>query len=187
MGEPLKLNVDLNSQAHRAAEKSRLEQLVNAEYLKGKPQAVIADELGISQPTVSRYLKRVADYCRKIYTAEFKELLLKELQKLDLLEMEAWGAWKKSCADAEKEVQKVKGVKGTIAPDLEQTKSKEGQSGDPRFLETVMKCIAKRCELLGVEAPKKHELSGSLAITKLSADELFLKMEELALKNKGFK
>lgn len=139
------------------AEKSRQEQAVNGLYLKGMPQAVIAEQLGISQTTVSRCLKRVADYCRKIYSAEFKEILNRELQKLDHLELEAWKGWEKSCKDAAR--QTVKAVRsGTEAIPVEKTLVTEGQSGDPRFLQIVNDCISKRCDLLGVEAPKKIDL-----------------------------
>ena len=38
---------------------------------------------------------------------------------------------------------------------------KEEQIGDPRFLDGIMKCISKRCEILGLDAPKKAAFSNA--------------------------
>ena len=35
---------------------------------------------------------------------------------------------------------------------------KEGQAGDPRFLDGVLKCVERRCSILGLDAPKQFKL-----------------------------
>ena len=50
------------------------------------------------------------------------------------------------------------------------TKSEE-LAGDPRFLGAVLKCVERRCRLLGLDAPTKSIVAGS-------ADELSRLVEE---------
>jgi hypothetical protein len=38
---------------------------------------------------------------------------------------------------------------------IKKTKRREGQVGDPRYLDGVLKCIDRRCAILGIDAPKK--------------------------------
>ena len=39
------------------------------------------------------------------------------------------------------------------------TMKTEGRIGDPRFLTVLDNCIERRCKILGIEAPKRLDLS----------------------------
>lgn len=130
-------------------------------YLQGMYQADIADKLGLSQPTVSRDIQVLIDEWRIERVYDINEAKARELAKVDNLELEYWEAWHRSQENAEKEIKKAKGItKGGKAANQEIQKVSEGQTGDPRFLAGVQWCINKRCEILGVDAPKKIEGGG---------------------------
>lgn len=82
-----------------------------------------------------------------------------ELEKLDLIEREAWKAWEdskdetlyKSSTKKEKEVGSTDdGAKILDSGDSIKTVSTRSNYGDARFLQLVMTCIDKRCEILGI-------------------------------------
>jgi hypothetical protein len=72
-----------------------------------------------------------------------------ELQKLDLLEREAWAAWQHS-------QQPVESTRVTQDGSRKRAERIVGHPvGDPRYLEQVHKCIAARRALLGLDAPTR--------------------------------
>lgn len=138
-------------------------------YLQGMYQADIADKLGLSQPTVSRDIQVLIAEWKVERVYDINEAKARELAKVDNLELEYWEAWHRSQQNAEKEIKKQKAVPGkkskdgVIAPAIqgqEVQKISEGQTGDPRFLSGIQWCIERRCLILGVDAPKKTELTG---------------------------
>lgn len=142
-------------------------------YLQGMYQTDIADRLGLSQPTVSRDIQVLIDEWRVERVYDINEAKARELAKVDNLELEYWEAWHRSQQNAEKEIKKQravpgkkdKGSKDAPAPSvLSQDIQKiiEGQTGDPRFLAGIQWCIERRCLILGVDAPKKSEISGGI-------------------------
>jgi predicted transcriptional regulator len=142
-------------QHHRSpAEEERDRRNVSRLYLKGALQAEIAKELGISQPTVSREIKLLVEEWRAERVYDINEAKARELAKVDNLELEYWDAWKRSQQNAEMESKKAVKTNGALDKQEIQKRS-EGQVGEPRFLLGVQWCIDKRCEILGVDAPKK--------------------------------
>lgn len=140
-------------------------------YLQGWIQADIADELGIDQSTVSRDLQTLYDDWRQSALVDINEAKAEELAKVDRLEREFWAAWLRSCEDAETVKQKGKATGDGSKPqvtDIEKTA--KGQAGDPRFLQGVQWCINKRCEILGIDAPKNINLGGQIAVIGLGVD-----------------
>jgi len=130
-------------------------------YLQGWLQADIAGEIGISPATVSRDIKALQKDWLASALIDFDKAKAGELAKVDRLEREYWQAWARSCEDAETVTEKARASKGSERPDsVEKTKQAKGQAGDPRFLSGIQWCIEQRCKILGVEAPKKTELTG---------------------------
>lgn len=177
------------AQSRLTAEIERDRRNIARLYLQGETQASIAEQLGISQPTVSRDLKVIQGEWKEARIHDIDERKNIELAKIDNLELEYWEAWKRSCEDAE--VMTVK-KKGKIVNGNEQTipveaqKRTEGQSGDPRYLAGVQWCINKRCELLGLDAPKSLDVtSGNERIQQvnpymtLSKEEIKQRLREL--------
>jgi hypothetical protein len=95
-------------------------------YLFGWTQTRIGNELIVSQQQISYDLKIVRQRWLESSIRDFNEAKAQELAKLDLVEARYWAAWERT------------------------------QEIDPRFLQGVERCIAKRCEILGLNAPLKQ-------------------------------
>lgn len=126
-------------------------------YFRGDIQAVIAEEIGQSQQTISNDIAELQKRWREQSLRNLTDLKAEQLAKIDLLERTYWDAWERSMLNAEMQIQKQKGriiddKKREIVP-VEATKKVEGQVGNPAFLRGVLSCIEKRCELLGLDAP----------------------------------
>lgn len=127
-------------------------------YLQGVTQADIAEQLTISQSTVSRDIATLHDEWRESALVDINTAKAQELAKIDRLEREYWEAWLESCEDKESSV-----AEKTMLAKGERSKTqlrKEGQSGNPAFLKGVEWCISERCKIVGVYAATKQELSG---------------------------
>lgn len=126
---------------------------VAALYLSGQSQHAISLSEKCDRATISRDLTALRVQWRETAIRDFSERQSEELAKVDRLESEAWAAWERSKANAEIEtVEKVGRKKGKT------TTRTEGRDGNPAFLAQVERCIAKRCEILGLYAPKNAEL-----------------------------
>ena len=124
-------------------------------YLEGYLQADIADDVGLSQSTVSSDIKALQKEWLASALIDFNEAKAREIAKVDKLEREYYNAWRRSCEDAEQMTQE-----GTPEGIDKVKKTSKGQAGDPRFLQGVQWCIERRCKMLGVDAPERHEVSG---------------------------
>lgn len=108
---------------------------IAAQYLSGKYQHQIAEWLGqnrpytLSQQQVSHDIKEIQRRWLESSLRDFDVLRAEQVAKLDELERDHRGAWLRSIeAD-------------TI--------------GDPRFLAGIERCIVRRCQILGLNAPTK--------------------------------
>ena len=116
-------------------------------YVQGWTQTAISQELEMAQSTVSADLKAIQKVWRENAVRDFDAAREKELQKLDRLERESWAAWDRS--------QKPKKL-ARIRVEGNQQKTEKlvaDQAGDPRFLSIIKDCVAKRCKILGLDAP----------------------------------
>jgi len=131
-------------------------------YLQGRLQVDIAKELGINVSTVCRDLKTIQREWLKSTLMDFDAAKSKELAEIDLLEREYWQAWTRSCeiAQSAKTTKRPIGEDGEIATvNIERTS--KAQVGDPRFLQGVQWCIERRCKIIGIDSPEKHEITRS--------------------------
>jgi hypothetical protein len=134
-------------------------------YLRGVTQAAIGAQLGLSRQQIGYDLQDLYARWREDASRDIDERKSAELQKLDRLEAVAWEGWERSCLDAETtHASRTKGRTGKAGeplPDLEKaTKTLKGQAGNPRFLEVIKGLIERRCRILGIDAPEKHEHAG---------------------------
>ncbi len=142
-------------------------------YLRSWTQTAIAEHLGVAQPTICEDLKRIRQQWRDSAIRDFDAAREEELQKLDLLEREAWAAWERS-QQIQESTRVIQDGSGKRAQ-----KTVEHPVGDPRYLEQVQKCIAARRALLGLDAPTRiapvmpnGEEPFRLAVAHLSLSEL---------------
>jgi predicted transcriptional regulator len=144
------------------SQKERDRRNIASLYLKGVIQADIAEQLNISQSTVSKDLKVIQLEWSVARINDIDERKRMELAKIDNLELTYWDGWKRSQENAEVETTKMQGTRtgdDDKPSKLEKTKRVEGQVGDPRFLQGVAWCVDKRCELLGLNAPKNMDVT----------------------------
>jgi hypothetical protein len=132
---------------------------VTSLYLQGKFQDEIAKVVKVDRATVSRDLRSVQAEWLKSGVMDLNAAKARELAKLDEVERQAWDAWEKSRKDAE--TMEVTGTAqgGKGKPDKVK-KITKGQAGDSRFLGIILDCVNRRCEILGLDAPKKLEHGG---------------------------
>ena len=130
-------------------------------YLEGMDQIDIGIALGFSQSQVSRDLKALRKQWQESAHDDTGEMIAIELKKIDNLERVAWRAWNKSIEDTRKK----KAAQRTGGPGGEMKMKQEEEVimlGNPAYLRQIEACIKRRCELLGLDAPKRinHDFEG---------------------------
>lgn len=149
---------------------ARRRQEVAERYLRGEYQTTIAAALNIDQAQVSRDLKALRELWLASAVRDFDAAKAQELAKIDEVERAAWGAWEKSTQNKEVATQETDGVTEAGRPRIKKAVlRKEGQSGNPAFLNTILTCIERRCAILGLDAPKRFQIEW---------DKLTLEQEE---------
>jgi hypothetical protein len=124
-------------------------------YLQGyRNQQAIADQLGnVNRRTVGLDLKAIRRWWREDAVFEFKTAVAEELARINCIEREAWATWEKSKTPLERSRS---GQQRGPAGDRQIVQiEKEDRCGDPRYLDKVAWCIERRCQLLGLDAPKQ--------------------------------
>jgi hypothetical protein len=161
----------------KAAAIARDRKRISGLYLQGWLQVDIAEEVKLSQATVSRDLKALHKEWLADASRNFSEARAKELAKIDFLELTYWEAWRRSCDDAETVTQKQSihqagdGGPSQLVP-KEATRTVKGQTGDKRFLDGVQWCIERRCKLLGLDEPDRLDVTtGGEQIDGRDSDE----------------
>ena len=142
--------------------------------MQGKSQTEIAQMLGLCQQQISYDLKAIQTEWQKDTTLALDAYKARELAKLDYTERRYWEAWERSIEEFRSRTIKAKGIKAdqkvqTKPEQAEQTIYTENRCGDPRFLDGVLKCIERRCKLLGLDAPAKVETEGVIVIDSAPA------------------
>ena len=129
-------------------------ELIAAQYLKGRRQVDIGADLGLSQMVISRDLKEIHKRWRQSSLIDVNEARHQELSRIDELEREYWGAWRRSC-EAKTKTRTETGAAGSKA-----SRETDQMLGNPAYLAGVQWCIERRCKIFGIDAPVRNELSG---------------------------
>ena len=154
-------------------------------YLQRKMQSEIAAEVGVSQQQVSYDLKFLREQWLASSLRDFDAARSEELQRIDEVERQAYAAWHRSQQPREVslteqteggEVVSADGTSQPKRPTRKASMRREGQSGDPRFLAVIQKCIDQRCVILGLESPLRISIDQAAAKV---ADELGLTKAEV--------
>lgn len=136
-------------------------------YLSGRTQPEIARQLQVSQPTISRDLKYLQEKWIQSALVDINEAKGKEIAKIDSLEIEYWEAWRRSLKERKETTTKGMISQGIQPKTVEQTIKRIETIGDPRFLQGVERCIDKRCQILGLDAPETFEVNWKSEIVDL--------------------
>ena len=137
-------------------------------YVQGWKQVAIAARTGVAQPTICDDLKQIRIQWRESAIRDFDEARDLELQKIDRIEREAW---------SQKPTQSV--VVSGDGAGQQNRKSMKNQIGDPRFLDTVQKCIAQRRALLGLDVPAQVVVHTNDA-RRMTVEERQVRLDEIA-------
>lgn len=146
--------------------------------------------------TVAKDVNKLLEEWRETRIENLDLALQLELERIDDLTREAWAAWNKSKEDQTLRNNKQKGVPGDLldaggndgsnangsngnnqqAPErrdeivtvaMEQQTKEVICTGDPRYLEIINKLAIERRKLLGLYAPEKKNVSGSMTFEAL--------------------
>jgi len=147
---------DKRTKAQKLKDRQKIARL----RLFGKTQQQIAQDLGLSQPTVARDLKVIEAEWQESAKADIDSIKTRELAKLDFMEAEVIAEWEQSKKDYQKKVvEEQPGTKktaegGTIASRKAKIES-GGQTGDPRYMTVLLGIQDRRAKLLGTDKPLK--------------------------------
>lgn len=153
-------------------------------YLRGWQQVRISEHLteqseeGIaySLDMIRRDLREIRAQWRKSALIDFDAVKQEQLAKLDMMEVQTWDQWLRSCEDYQKHTT----GKGTQGP-IDKTET-GGQTGDPRYMNVLLSIIERRCKLLGLDAPQKvapTDPDGKKPYNPPSAEEASQRITEL--------
>lgn len=154
-----------NRQERQSRSASQIERdnlLVSNFYLQGLNQGDIATKVGIDQTTVSRTLKTLqAKWAEKsVMNIDARKRV--ELERIDLVEREAWQAWERSKGDKTEQLTRSKALpsvkdpsKLEVQPVTDIQQRKWVTEGNPKYLNVIMECVERRCKILGIDAPIK--------------------------------
>ena len=143
-------------------------------YLTGQSQYQIASGVGISQPAVSKILRRLED--RQLADLGLKRDRQRAQQTMHLrfLYAQAMGAWQASQEDGERRRQRKTSSRAGGGDQTVAELVSENRHGDPRFLETARRILADVRGLWGVNAPERLAVEGrvvgALADSELDAE-----------------
>lgn len=124
-------------------------------YLKGERQMNIAKALGVSDEQISQDLKILVKRWQQSALTDIDAKKGIELAKIDQLEATYWDAWARSLQPRERS-ETGRSENGHIKSSAKLVR--EQRDGNPAFLQGVQWCINKRCEILGLDAPKQIKL-----------------------------
>ena len=134
---------------------------------ENRTQDEIASGLGISPSTVKRYLKDMRETWQKSALMDFDEAKKRELAKIDRLEEEYWVSWKHSLGESEDNKNSVDFEQIDRFIKEKNKTGKSGSEGNPRYLQGIQWCINKRCEILGINAPRQVKKDESMTFVDL--------------------
>ena len=123
----------------------------------GNTQALIAFELGISQPAVCKILRRVERRVLARMEAEIREVKARQAARLEYIIEQATMGWRKSQEDATVN-QTTTGDPSGRDKTIRRTVTRS-RPGDPRFLAVALQALAAERELWGLDAvaTKRHD------------------------------
>ena len=134
--------------------------------LEGRSQHEIARTLGVSQPAVSKMLKRIEERQLSDVTWRVERQRARHSLRLEYLYSEAIRAWRASQEDALRRRQRK--TDGAGSPSTVAEVISERQHGDPRYLEEARRALADLRTLWGVDAPERLSVDATSPYASMS-------------------
>jgi hypothetical protein len=136
-------------------------------YLAGDDIRTIAAAEGISKSAVHRDLQAVRRRWRAEADGKYGVWIDAQLARIDAIEGEAWEAYERSKRDAVTVREEADGEDAG-----KRTVETKGQAGDAKFLRVMIDCVSERCRILGLYAPKQHDMTSGGQSVKFVAYDL---------------
>jgi predicted transcriptional regulator len=124
---------------------------------QGYSQSQIAAALGITQPAVSKMVRRIEERAFEEFATVLARRKARHTLRLDHIYAEAMAAWERSKADATRRRQR-KTVGGSTGTATVAELVVENEHGDPRYLEEARKALADASKLWGLDAPQPIDI-----------------------------
>lgn len=135
------------------------------------------DPIVVGKSTIDRDVKAIRNEWKKARLADMDIYIGAELEKLRLLEEEAWVGLHSSKVNAEENTTTTRQVPvlmedGEIQMHAEVSTHRRitGQNTDPRFLRALVDIQRRRADLLGLDAPKGIDFTSGGATVKFTVD-----------------
>lgn len=159
----------MNMAPHRSVvERDRDRADIARMYCEGKTLRDIVQVIserypgGRSLGTIASDLKAVRLAWRDSSIRDFDLKKGEELARLDRVEANAWLGWFRSLEDRNHQAQeeterpgpRIEGGRETLLT-VRRTAKIERRDGNPYYLDLVMRCVERRCRILGLDAPAK--------------------------------
>ena len=143
--------------------------------IQGSTQRQIADELGVSQPAVSKILSRIEEMYAHEVIANLDRHRAKQTLRLEHHYSQSMRAWEESKQDSTiRRQRKGQGAAGQTGPSVAELVV-ENQHGDPRYLEQARKALNDIRKVWGIDAPQQLRVTAapsSSAYDAMSEDAL---------------
>lgn len=132
-------------------------QLTAEMHLKGHSSYDIANHLNatrtysLSRQQIDNDINEIHKRWEVKYGGKTHKVRLKELAKLDILEAEAWAAWKNSQRDGKEQMQVSSPAPNGGAVISKTIKSAKQRDGDAKFLKVLLDVSERKAKLLGLD------------------------------------
>jgi len=129
--------------------------------IHGSTQREIAEELGVSQPAVSKILSRLEERYAREVVANLDRHRAKQTLRLEHQYAESMRAWTESKQDSTvRRQRKGQNAAGHAGPSVAELVV-ENQHGDPRYLEQARKALNDIRKVWGIDAPQQLRVSAT--------------------------
>jgi len=144
--------------------------------VQGSTQRQISEELGVSQPAVSKMLSRLEERFAREVVATLDRHRAKQTMRLEHHYSESMRAWTESKQDSTvRRQRKGQDATGRAGPSVAEL-IVENQHGDPRYLEQARKALNDIRKVWGIDAPQL------LNVTAAKSSSSYEQMTEDALR-----
>jgi hypothetical protein len=157
----------------------RLRELqVLEQHLAGRSQHQIATALQISQPAVSKILRRIEDRLLADVAYKFERQRARQTLQLEFILREALQAWRASQQDHQRRRQRRSDGGTGEAMSMAELVS-ENRHGDPRYLDEARKAMGDLRTLWGLAEPERLAVTAHSAMTDAALEAEIVRQARL--------
>lgn len=149
------------------------------QILEGRTQHQIAESLDISQPAVSKIVRRMEERLLADVALKIERQRARHTLRLEHLYAEAMRAWRDSQQDTTRRRQRKSDGGGPGGGTFAELVS-ENRHGDPRYLDEARKALTDLRKVWGVDAPERMAIQPLAPFAALSDEALEVELARQA-------